>query len=66
MAITLDLSVFEVVKIVLGLLIQETMAIDMLHLLECQVNCDWIIFINSTNGMLSLSLLRRYQTCQGN
>ena len=45
MANALDPSVFDVVNIVLALLIQETMAIDVVHLLNCQVSCDWVSFI---------------------
>ena len=41
----LDPSVFEVVQIVLALLIHKHTAINVAHLLDSQVSCDWVIFI---------------------
>ena len=43
METSINLSIFEVVKIVCALLIHETIiAIDVLDLLD--VSCDWVIF----------------------
>ena len=37
--------IFEVVKIIWALLIHETTAINVLDLLDCEVSCDWVMFI---------------------
>ena len=42
----ISLSIFEVVKIIWALLIHETTAINVLDLLDCEVSCDWVMFIN--------------------
>ena len=53
----LDPSIFEVVKIVRALLIHEKTAIDVVHLLDCQVSCNWIIFYQMQPMACSLGAL---------
>ena len=41
----LDQQIFEVMEIIKALVIEEHSAIDVAHLLDCQVSCNWVIFI---------------------
>ena len=45
MAYAIDSLICEVVESIGALLIHENTVIDMAHLTDCQVSCDWVIFI---------------------
>ena len=51
MANALDTPIFKAVKIVGALLIHKHTAIDMTHLLDCEVSCDWVKF-NQWNALI--------------